>query len=947
MKFAKSGLNSLRYIIFFAILLTPFKELAIGISLVNGIAGLPFANPKVWDIEDNEKGDWLFFATNNGVLAYDGNMFDLYPLNNNSEVRSVNYDANSERLYVGGINEFGYFLPSANGILDYVCLSDSIADKKTVGNIWGIHPDNNNILVQSDHCIIIYDIYNPGKSKVIYNDEKVNCSAFINGTLYLGTEDGMKQLKDNKVVDVIGMENLRNTRIRSIVPYSDGLLIATANNGVFTYGQADLLRKMNFKVPIDEEVFACTYYGNNLAVGTIGSGIYLVNLETGEINRYNENNGLLNNTVLSLNFGKNGNLWIGHDGGIEELFVDFPLYTLTNGSLPIGHGYVSMVHDNRLWLGTNRGLYSVNLPLTYPLNFTPVGNLEGQSWGLRKIDGKLMLCHDHGLYEITDANKFNKIQDITGVWDIQPIASDNKKYLLGTYDGLFIVEFTGAGSDIIKLSGFSGSAYNFVQENDSVVWVCEGSEGIARLNIDYKNNQVISSERYVTTDNGVSFVGNNRICKFDNRPVFLTKIGILRYDKTNDKIIEDNVLNSYISTEQSCIDIKKSGEYIYLLTANSIVQINEVTNERKTIPLLREWIVSQHYGDMLVEQNPSELIIPTNDGYIHADFKRTMQLYKDLSLNPGKIDAVFSTSPRDSLIYRHNYLGSKPDIVLDYVHNSIKFLYGKESLTQNGFVQYRYRLNDDDWSDPTFVTSKEYTGLREGDYTFTLQTTYQDGMTEEDVFSFTISAPWYRTPAAYIVYSSILLGLVIMTIYYIRKKIREKEIKARIEEKRIQEAKIDALEKEKMQEDYNRKTKELTFLLINEANKNEILLCVRDGLNEIIKTPHFSSEHAKKVSALLERIKTGIHVGKTLEKFESEFNLLHNDFTRKLRLKYPSLSNREIILCSYVKMTMTSKEIAPLMNISLRGVETMRYRIREKLGLGQGASLSSFIANFA
>ena len=49
------------------------------------------------------------------------------------------------------------------------------------------------------------------------------------------------------------------------------------------------------------------------------------------------------------------------------------------------------------------------------------------------------------------------------------------------------------------------------------------------------------------------------------------------------------------------------------------------------------------------------------------------------------------------------------------------------------------------------------------------------------------------------------------------------------------------------------------------------------------------------------------------------------------------------MLCAYLRMNLMSKEIAPLLNISTRGVEISRYRLRRKLGLDEGASLSEFL----
>ena len=81
--------------------------------------------------------------------------------------------------------------------------------------------------------------------------------------------------------------------------------------------------------------------------------------------------------------------------------------------------------------------------------------------------------------------------------------------------------------------------------------------------------------------------------------------------------------------------------------------------------------------------------------------------------------------------------------------------------------------------------------------------------------------------------------------------------------------------------------------------------------------------------------------------YRHSFDSVHHDFFKKLEEAYPELNNKEKLLCAYIKMNLLSKEIAPLLNISLRGVEISRYRLRKKLGLEEGANLAEFLQKFS
>ncbi len=76
------------------------------------------------------------------------------------------------------------------------------------------------------------------------------------------------------------------------------------------------------------------------------------------------------------------------------------------------------------------------------------------------------------------------------------------------------------------------------------------------------------------------------------------------------------------------------------------------------------------------------------------------------------------------------------------------------------------------------------------------------------------------------------------------------------------------------------------------------------------------------------------------------FNELHEDFFDRLKKAYPSLTPKDLRLCAYLKMNLTTKEMATLMNVSLRGVEASRYRLRKKLDLSSEANLTEFVMGY-
>ncbi|MDE5712314.1 MAG: LuxR C-terminal-related transcriptional regulator, partial [Muribaculaceae bacterium] len=163
-------------------------------------------------------------------------------------------------------------------------------------------------------------------------------------------------------------------------------------------------------------------------------------------------------------------------------------------------------------------------------------------------------------------------------------------------------------------------------------------------------------------------------------------------------------------------------------------------------------------------------------------------------------------------------------------------------------------------------------------------------------------------------------------------------------ESKLKDHKIVQLEKEQLDKELRHKAQEMANVMISLANKNETLQTVKRELQNIQQMlPKTSSDARKAIQELQGKVTVDIKSDQVLKRVEEEFDLVHNDFIKKLRADYPDLTNNEVLMCAYLKMNLSTKEIAPLLNISVRGVETMRYRIRKKFNLGREDSLTEFL----
>ena len=153
------------------------------------------------------------------------------------------------------------------------------------------------------------------------------------------------------------------------------------------------------------------------------------------------------------------------------------------------------------------------------------------------------------------------------------------------------------------------------------------------------------------------------------------------------------------------------------------------------------------------------------------------------------------------------------------------------------------------------------------------------------------------------------------------------------------------LENEKLQLDNDTKNQELASTTLHILQKNELIQDLSIKLSEISKSSK-EKETKQAIDQLLNRVANDQQMDEDWEVFALHFNQVHLDFLHRITEKYPDITPKDQKLCAFLRMNLSSKEIAPLLGISIRGVEISRYRLRKKLHLGADDNLSTFILHF-
>ena len=142
------------------------------------------------------------------------------------------------------------------------------------------------------------------------------------------------------------------------------------------------------------------------------------------------------------------------------------------------------------------------------------------------------------------------------------------------------------------------------------------------------------------------------------------------------------------------------------------------------------------------------------------------------------------------------------------------------------------------------------------------------------------------------------------------------------------------------------KSSELADSIMNLVRKNDMLQELDSQMEELsdsVKHDDRRSAVSKKIGDIRRGIRMNMNDDDNWEKFRENFNMVYDNFMHQLTTHFPDLKKNDLKLCAYLRMGLSSKEMASLLNTSVRSIETARYRLRKKLNLGQGENLTSFI----
>lgn len=864
--------------------------------------------PHIWSIERSVYGgehqNWmiaedrqglLYVANSDGVLIFNGFDWQLVPLTGNGRARAV-FLGQDGRVYASGFECFGYIDRGIPSRPVYVPIADSLL-RGSNEEIWSIYGTDSTILFQSFAKVFLYD-YDSIQSVDLPSN--VVLGASVDQQFYVPKiRQGLYQLDRGQLVELAGSDQLpESSKISGILSGEQPrkLLIATQNHGLYTYSNGIYTAwngELNDQLKSQQINRLTRLKDGGLAIGTISDGLYITPAgDRSSLMHLNKLNGLPNNTILSIFQAHDGNLWVGMDNGICRVDLADPSRHYYDRQGLLGTIFTSAVHKGRLYLGTNQGVYMRLDGGSFQL----VPGTQGQVWSMVSLENQLLCGHNDGTFSI-EGDRATKISENAGGWWMDTLPDG--RVLQSTYNGLILIDpanpnlqseplgrrairllkFTRLGKTLYGLSS-NYQMYRITLEDDFSCIVEEQQYPFSRK---LSRDPSISFFNY---QEGVGFRSGGELFLFEG-----DTIKPLMFDKA----------------------IKPTDYSDYSIQYSLASQFGW----RANFPL------SNHQFHFI--EHKEAVILGSDEGYtvfpVRAITPRPIHARIDFVEAASKLVMWDSTG----------FVELKPD-----ENNLLVQLCNHQPQPD---IHLEYQLYP--WSS-TFYEVPDggkliFNALEAGSYTLRLRD--RTGQ-QKSLIQFTIAPHWYDSWPGVVLAILGISGMLLLVHYRNRQDlVRQSENLQKEKERELEAARIKA-KNEQLEQELLYKSKMLVNSAMTIAQKNKILLELKQKMKTERSDPPPTGGRNR---GLLKLINRSLHSDQEWQLFEKNFAEVHENFLQTLKEQYPNITSGELRLAAYLRMDLSSKEIASILHISTRSVENKRYRLRKKMALESSQNLKDHL----
>jgi signal transduction histidine kinase/DNA-binding NarL/FixJ family response regulator len=729
------------------------------------------SQPQNWSILQDRRG-LIYVANQKDVLVFDGVSWRHIPIPNLTARSLAGHDSGT--IYVGGKNELG-FLASAGGDLKYVSLLHHLEEKKrNFGAVWKTHATKDGIYFYTAKYLFRW---NPAKQQMKTWEPKpgfrFNASFVCNGEYFVHQRRvGLMKMENDSLTPVPGRETFAAMKLYMMAPYGDGrMLIGTRSKGFFLF---DGLHTVPFPTAADNYLKEKQlYHGIRLSSGEFAlatrlGGVVIIDTGGGLKHIFDKAYGLLDDSIKYIFEDSGGNLWMGLNKGITriEYVSPFRFYDDRSG-LP---GLVLSVQKHRgtLYAGTYSGLFYLDAGGS----FKRAGDISSTCWWILPMEESLLIATIHGVFRVERSNGNHTARRLLDAKSFVLLRSrvEPANLWAGTDRGLVRVL-----PGLSPIEGVTAEIRTMAEDSKGNLWLGLRTRDVMRVTPRGRNAPLVTrfgnGHGLPAGEAHVFYAAGHIMIAADN--------GLYRFDETRNRFVPDTTLGARFAGGSHGQDIFRIVE-----GKSKIIWFHSQKKNYRAVPGAGGGYLAGDKSFRRLRRMQVNHIYPGADGNTvwfagHDGIVRFDTNIKRVGMTDYAV-LIRSLLVNGEAVY-HGGAGNDDTVpVFDYRRRNLRFTFAAPFFKGEEFTRYQWLLEgyDEDWSQWSRETQKDYTNVEPGASTFRVRARniYGD-ISREALFRFEVLPPWYRTWWAYLLYVLATFSAVFFIVRRRSRKLEHEKVK--------------------------------------------------------------------------------------------------------------------------------------------------------------------------
>ncbi len=771
--------------------------------------------PQNWQITQADNG-LIYVANQGGVLEFDGETWRIIKVPDYAPVRSLAIHQ-SGTIYVGGKQRIGYLKRAPNGFWQYVSLLDHLtADQKKFSNVWRTHATSEGVYFRTSNLLFRW---RANKMKV-WSNASFRSSFVCNGTFYVQKKGvGLMKVVEDSLTLIPGGETFANEKIWMMTPYGGNgdnpggthaqrLLMGTRGKGFFLYDGKSVTA---FPTQLDDYLTQNRLYNgirlsrDRFALVTLKGGLVIMDADGALKRIFDKTTGLQDNDVKNVFQDTHGNLWMALGNGLSKIEYASPFSHYNDRSRLRGLVLTVTRENEDLYVGTSTGLYVLRPPAGH---FQRIPGMINSCWDLRTIGQTVLAATTTGVFRV-EADTPNSPSPVIKGKSFVLCPSQKSPGLVwcGTGKGLFaLTRKQGQWLVSQPVPAVKHEIRHIAEDADGHLWLVTSTGDVLKVNVSVSPKS--PTVTWYETSHGLP-EGNVYPTMAAGHVMFATPKGIYRFDPRKDAFAPDpSIARQFADGSRPVFRIiqdQTKNIWIHSRSRNYLAVPGKGNPFDIQAGIFRR-IPTTQVNAIYPEPNKNAVWFASSDGLIRydptvkKDWRRPFPALIRKVLVNGK--PIFSGAQAG--------LPPPPSPpVLASNDRSIHIEFAAPFFEAESKTTYQCLLEgyDQQWTPWSRETWKDYTNLDSGLNTFRVRAQNVYGvLSDEAVFQFSVTPPWYKSWWAVILYiAAAFIAVYLLVKWRSLKLVKEKQRLEQI----VMERTMEISQKNRQLQEQSRKLREM------------------------------------------------------------------------------------------------------------------------------------------